>query len=263
MSAKKFVTLTTLLVLIFGGTIVALQKHNRGLREEIAGMSGPGKRAVQLQEDNRRLARLVEQTKQDDASAGQIMAAELRDARGELAEVTRRRAHETKEKLLGAEKKEAVLAANRDPEKGPVRMENLQNLGRGTPASAFQTLGWAAMKGEDDVLAGAVLLERNERAQLQELLAGFSPEARARYQTPEKLVALFIAGDILKKATAEIVEQIAEAPDRVGLMVRVGDKPQAVRLPMQRTGDGWRMAISPGQVQKLIERLRDAPPDRK
>jgi hypothetical protein len=262
MSARKFAIIASLLVLVFGGTFVALQKYNRDLRRQIAELAGPGKRAVQLQEDNRRLKRLVDETRRDGAAAGQIMAAELRDARTELAEVTRKRAQESREKLLTAQKKEVVLAANRDPEKGPVRMENLQNLGRGTPAAAFQTLCWAALKGEDDLLAGSMLIEREDRSHLQELLAGFSLDARARYQTPEKLVALFVAGDILKKATAEIAEQVVESPERVALMVRVGENPKAVRMPMQRTSDGWRLAISSSQVQKLIDRLRDTPPGR-
>ena len=257
MTTKSFAITATVLLVVSGAAIAGLQRYNQELRGKIENLSFPSKQAPRLREENQRLKHLVELAQQGGSAAEEAMTAELANARSELRELQLTRERQVAEKQLRAKAELESLNANRNPENGPVRIENFQNLGRGTPSSAFQTLVWAAVTGEDETLAKAVLIEGNARTQLEELLSSFSPEARAKYQTPEKLVALFLAADIFKSAAAEIREQTSENPDRTILTVRAGDNQRDANIPLQRTLDGWRLAVSDEQVQKLIERLRN------
>lgn len=260
MTTRSFAAATLALLLLSGAAWVGLHKYNQHLRGKIADQAGPAREVPGLRADNARLQRLIAQTQPGGSAAEQAMAAELENARTELRELQQQRERQVAAKSSRAQQERAALDTNRNPETGPVRIEHFQNLGRATPSAALQTLIWAAVTGADDALAASIWLEPASRAQLEELLAGFTPAVRAKYRTPEKLVSIFIAADIFKNAAAEIRRQANDGPDRVILHVRMGDKTREAPLPMLRTADGWRLATTAAQVDKLIARLRDTPP---
>jgi hypothetical protein len=259
MTTKSFAIIATVLLSVSGAAIIGLQRYSRQLRGKIENLSFPSKQAPRLREENQRLKRIVEQTQQSGAAAEQAMAVELEKARTELRELQLARERQVTEKHSRAKADVEFLNANRNPENGPVRIENFQNLGRETPSAAFQTLVWAAITGDDEALAKTIVVEGTARAQLEELLSSLPSEARAKYPTPEKLVALVLTGELFKSAAAEIRGQTNENSDRTILTVRLGENQREAKIPLQRTPDGWRLSVSDEQVQKLIKRLRDTP----
>ena len=259
MTTRSFVITTVALLVLSGVAWTRLHHYNQHLREKIADQARPAGEAPGLREENERLRRLIRQTQAGGGAAEQAMATELENARTELRELKLQRDRLAMEKASRSKQELAALDANRNPETGPVRIEHFQNLGRATPSAAFQTLIWAAVTGADDTLAKSISLEAGSRAQLLALLAGLSPETRAKYRNPENLVSVFIAADIFKGAAAEIREQTNESPDHVTLSIRAGDKPHDARLPMHRSADGWRLAVTETQVENLIARLREKP----
>ncbi len=252
MTSKTFIITICTLLLVFSAAWVGLHKYNNHLREKLAGQRLPSQQMLQLREENARLVRLLVQTDLGTGMAEQAMATELDNTRTELRELKLQRERAATVKSDRNKKEQAALDVNGNPEIGPVRIENFRNLGRASPAAAFQSLIWAAVTGAERELAESIALEPESRTQILELLAGFSPD--------EHLVSVFIAADVFKGAAAGIISQTNDGPDRAILRVHIANKTRDTDIPMRRAGESWQLAITDSQVKELLTRLREAPP---
>ncbi|MEO5960947.1 MAG: hypothetical protein ABIR80_17715 [Opitutaceae bacterium] len=148
---------------------------------------------------------------------------------------------------------------NRDPSQGMVATEHLRAVGHATPGDAFQTLVWAALNGQDELLAGSFSLSDGARAKLETLLAGMDANARKKFTVPESVPALLLAREILKKTLRlQIVSVDATADDtatvHTKITTRVG-RLSSQSFPMRRVNGKWTFAAEDKMIDSMIESL--------
>jgi hypothetical protein len=157
-----------------------------------------------------------------------------------------------------------VVHENGDPEKGMVAFEYYRNLGQATPAATFQTLVWAALNGDDHAAGATFALDAAAQTKASAVIAGLPKTLQARYPTPESLVALFVANDILKSTKAEVVNWKLLDSDHATLTVRLdqianpGAYPQKT-LSLQRTPGGWQFSASEKWIDGIKKNLAVVP----
>lgn len=146
--------------------------------------------------------------------------------------------------------------ANRDPEKGPVRLEHFQDKGRATPGAAFQTAVWAITKGVDDALPPLFAVSPAGREKLRAMLAEMTPAMQARFDPPEKVFGLLFACEVFLDDGFEIGG--ASEPDSAGqvkLLVRRArngrKNMQDKKYPLQLGPGGWQLPITDEMVDAL------------
>ncbi|HWA24946.1 MAG TPA: hypothetical protein VG734_04655 [Lacunisphaera sp.] len=240
----------TVTVVALGVGVVALHLDNARLRPRIDRLKSQRAEAERLRADNRELQAIISGSGTGTAAGVPAIRADLPRARVEVQELERKAREDYIQTQAIAARDAQNLAANRDPERGLVRLEYFENKGRATPAGAFQTFVWAAMRGEDGVLADMITLDDQARARGMVMLAGLSDEVRAKYPTPEKLAALFFADALTAQPSAEVLE--VSFPDARNAVVRVrglADQPQ--KIPMQYGPSGWQIVVPSGMVEKL------------
>ncbi|MEO6568333.1 MAG: hypothetical protein ABIO94_06180 [Opitutaceae bacterium] len=152
---------------------------------------------------------------------------------------------------------QTLFTDNRDPSKGPVRVEHFRNLGQETPAAAFQTVVWASAKKEDSALSSLVDLSPTGREKLNAIASKVE-------STPEKLIGMLLALGIFNDDGYEI--GVASEPNesrQVTLTIRrvpagstnlQGGKKISLRLGEP----GWRLPISDAMIDAIPSFLEQA-----
>jgi hypothetical protein len=131
-----------------------------------------------------------------------------------------------------------------------MRLEHFQNKGQATPAAAFQTFVWAAMKGEDATLAGMIALDHAAREKGTAVVAALPEETRTKYPTPEKLAALFFAAALTGQPSAQVLDVSFPDAQHATVQVRgLTDKTQ--KIPMQLGPQGWQIVVPVGMAERL------------
>lgn len=152
-----------------------------------------------------------------------------------------------------------------DPQQSLVPLDQFRNVGRATPGAAFQTMIWAVMSGDDDVLANSIALSAADHAEGIEFLAGLPPELRTKLPTPEHLVGLIFARETLGKVSSmQILDPVAGADaQHVTLRLRVTvPKERTEKFEMELAPYGWRMTAPPGFIsgmKKMLQFIPDTP----
>jgi hypothetical protein len=185
----------------------------------------------------------------------------------ETAQQVRRDIHKTRQEIAGLEAtwlrmtaedrpSEAPFTANRDPQKGPVRVEHFQNVGQATPAAAFQTMIWALAKHEDSALWSLLHISPVGREKLDTI----STKAAS---TPEKLLGMLLALDLLKNDGFEI--GAASDPDASGQVTLTIRRARSGRtnlldkkLPVRPGASGWQLAITDAMIDAMPSSLESA-----
>jgi hypothetical protein len=251
MASKTFkIVLGTVAVLALGGVMVAVRIDNAHMRQQLARLHGQRQQAERTRDENRQLQEIVARAQADTADGARAIHADLLRARTEVEELERK-ARVTHTQMLATSAQDAQnLAINRDPEKGLMRLEHFQDKGAATPAAAFQTFVWAAMKGEDATLAGMITMDSAAREKGMAVVAALPEETRANYATPEKLAALFFAAALTGQPSAQILEVSQSDPQHAVLQVRgLTDKVQ--KVPMQLGAQGWQIVVPVGMAERL------------
>jgi len=213
---------------------------------------------------------------QRQARAGlELEAAELRRSNAALAPVreenTRLKAQAAAPRVEAVPVAAAVEAApaapaveNRDPTQDMVGAEQLQQAGFATPAAAFQTFIWAALKGREDVMAASLYLSETARAQLAGVHGGMDASGRKKFPTPESIAVTFMADEVLEKVLRLHITSVAEtAPGEAKLTARVITRTGRTRsssFPLRQVDGAWRIALSDGNVEGMIQSLRGKEP---
>lgn len=248
--------LLVLFVVAGAVAIGGLHMDNARLRTRVTESRRQRDRLERLREENRRAQELVTQSQTDEAGATRAIHADVTRARGEAAGLEKhaveRHAQVTAKSAADAE----ALADNRDPQKGLARLEHFQNLGQGTPGAAFQTLVWAALKGDSAMLAQVSTVSVSARAKAEALIAGLPESAREQW-SPEKLAAMFFTGAFNEVTAAQVLAEIAKDPQHITLSVRLtgGAKDTTIPLLAQLGANGWQVVFDEkflGVVQKKV-----------
>jgi hypothetical protein len=240
-------------VAVFG--IVRLRQNTARLQRQAAELRQRSHAREELREENRRLQSLSAHVARNDADSVRAIHADLIQARRELAELEQR-AREVRAK---AAERSAAMDANRDPEKALTRLEHFQNLGRGTPGMAVQTLVWAAIKGEDAVLVDALAVTGAEREKAEAFLARLPEASRVKYPTPESLAALAVMGEILRGGALQIVGHTMVDPLHATVRVRTSDEGKEAKLPMRLGPGGWQMVVPEGAITAIERQMSELP----
>lgn len=251
MASRTFnVFLGTVAVLACGGAIVAVRLDNTRVRRQLARLHGEHQQAERVRADNRELQDLVSRAQTDTADGAGAIRADLVRARSEVEELERK-AQAAYARLRATAAQDAEnLANNRNPAAGLVRLEHFQNQGQATPAAAFQTFVWAAMKGQDATLAGMIAMDSAAREKGMAVVAALPGEMQATYPTPEKLAALFFAAALTGQPSAQILEVSQPDSQHAVLQVR-GFTDKVEKIPMQRGAQGWQIVVPAGMTEKL------------
>ena len=234
------------------GAYLHLRNANARLREQLATARIHDEQTAQVRNENREMEALVARAKADESGALRAIQTEVGRVRADVAELERKAEERYAAKLAKDREDKAALAENRDLTKGPVLLENCRNVGRATPVDALQTLIWAGMKGDDELVASMIALDGKTRAMVAALLAVLPARAREKYPTPEKLAALVFADVLMNVSAFQVVGQKAVDSQRVALTVaKLSGK--TADIVMELGPNGWQVATTD---KKIFEQFK-------
>ena len=250
-----------------GAVPAFLHLSNAQMRQRIAARQQRNQTATRLRADNAELKDTLARAGSGESAAMGAIHADVMRARVEIAEWEKRAVERNQQLTAKASAESVALDINRDPRTGLTRLEHFQNLGQATPVAAFQTLAWAALKGDDKTLAQMSTVSAPARAKAQELIAGLPESARGQW-SPEKLAAMFFTGALGEVTAAQLLTESAQDPQHVALSVRLnsGGKDATIPLLVQLGANGWQVVFDEkmlGAVQKKIAHAEVPPPDKK
>jgi len=256
----KLVMMTLLPLIVAAGTagLFALRRNNARLQQHLSSLRQQNAHMIQVAAENERTRDLVARAQAGEAEAAQEIRSELAQARAEMVDLQKSAEERRAKKTAVTAAAESALATNRDPEKGFVRIENFSNTGRGTPATAFQTLVWAAAKGDDDTLASTLALTGAAREKADALIAALPADAQSKYPTPEKLVALFLASLLLNQTAVQIEGQTASDAQHITLIVSSADGGKTNNFSFISSVVGWQLVVPDKVIDQVQNQLRGA-----
>ena len=254
--------LATVTVVVAAG--LALQQQAAiELRDEVELLRESTRDFARVRAENLRLA------------AARVAAAELETLRADRAAVVRLRGEidalqkrgdelppRAKAAPAAVQDIAAVSAAPRTPIMDEVVPAKLwTNAGRATPAAALETTLWAAAGGDVDVLASGLVFDAQARAKAEAIFAGLPDGVRARYGSPERLIAMLTARDVPLEG-AHIIDTKARKGNLAGLGAQLLDASGTTRmvfLVLRQDGPEWKLVVPTSAVEKYARMLAGGP----
>jgi hypothetical protein len=253
--SAPFKSLLVALALVVGGaSLTLLHLDNRRLQRRVAEAATRNREVARLHDDNARLDRLLAAQREGADSARARVRQDVEQLRTEIAALERKAEHERAARLAITARETAMLEANRDPRQGPARLEFFQNRGQATPSAAFETLVWAALKGNESTLADVTTLNSATRAKAEQLLAQLPADSRAQW-TPQKLGQLWFTGLFTELPSLEILGETLVAADEASLQIRLRDGAEE-KLALRLTPTGWKVLIPTAAFDHLSKKLQ-------
>ena len=247
--------LLALLAILGAEVILRLQQETSRLSQQLAILRRRHEKVLQLRADNARTQEIIVDEAQKDSTARQLIRAEVEKLRREIAE-REAAAEERREKNHAIA---ATVEANRDPTIGLVRMENFRNVGGGTPSAALQTLIWAAMKGDDQLLASMLTFDESARAKAQALLAGLPDAVRQNYSSPEQLASVGFADLITGHDAARFSDMKTWDSQHATIALSFDQTAAGYPLTMQAGQNGWQLMITDTMMPEFERFIRGIP----
>lgn len=250
------IALVVLAVGTGGAAIVFLHVNNAQMRQRLAARQLLSQTVTRLRADIAESKATLARTQGDESAARDAIHTDVMRARAEEAEWEKRAAERNQQMTAKAAAESAAIDVNRDPKKGLTRLEHFQNLGQASPGATFQTLAWAALKGDEATLAQVSTVSAAARAKAEAMISALPESGRARW-TPEKLAAMFFTGALGEVTAAQVLAEEAKDPQHVALSVRLmgGGKEAIIPLVAQWGSNGWQIIFDEkmlGAVQKKI-----------
>jgi hypothetical protein len=245
---RKGITIvaTVAVLVVTAAGLVRLRQNTARLRFEAAELRRTTAGVGRLRGENRTLHRITTEAGAD------AVRVQLMKARVELAGLERAAAERGGERASRAE----GVGLNRDPENGPTPLEHFQNAGRGTPERAFQTIGWAALKGESAVLADALWVSGPTRQKAESLHARLPDAARSEFPTVESLVAVAVAGELLRSGSVHILGHTTVDARNAIVDISLDEGQKATRLPLRLGSAGWQLVVPEAAVDGLERQMK-------
>jgi len=133
-----------------------------------------------------------------------------------------------------------------------------KDAGRVTPEATVETVLFAAMGGDLETLANAVVFNDAIKAQAATWFEGLPDATKREYGTPEKVIALMMAKDAGSLAGMQILGKREDGANDAVVRVRVGDdqgKMKDDKFEMRRSPDGWRLLVPDKAVEKYARQV--------
>jgi hypothetical protein len=233
-----WVALTALAITVAGALLLQRFALDE-LRAEVATARQESQRLAAVRAEHQRLAALGS-------------AAELETLRAEHAALEQRRALSATAAAATATPAAPVVVATTDDGMRPAA--TWLNVGRATPATAAETLLFAASTGNLDTMADGIFLDPASRTKAQALWEGLPDTTHQHYSSPEKLVALFVTRNTGEIAAMQVLRAEETAPDAARVQLRLqNDQGERKEMDFQfrRSDDGWRLVVP----EKLIDNI--------
>ena len=259
----KALTIVLLVLLFAAGAfgLIRLRGHRANLEKELAALQRQQRALAAARQENERLQTVSAQTTRTDPMAIGERQTEVERLRREVTELEQRALNRSEQLKATRAAETSSLATNRNPELGMTRLEHFGNVGRATPRAAFQTLVWAAMKGDDRVLATALAMPEPAREKADALLARLPEDARKKYPTAESLAAIAVAGEMLKGGALELPGETFRDATHAVIQIRTQNSAKEARLPMQLGPGGWQFVVPERAIDGMGRRLAGNEPD--
>jgi len=247
--------LAVVLLTVAAATLGLLHWQNGRIRGRIAEMRRRSGSAEGVRQENAALRDLLARLKTGKVGADQAIQGDLIRMRREVADLEKRAAEQYARRADQAAAFARALETNRDPSKGLTRLEYFQNLGQSTPSTAFQTVAWAALKGDDGALAKGLTLSEAARSRAEALIASL-PESTRAPLTPDKIAALAVTGLFSEMPAAQVVGETLSDPQHATLVVSVPGQATNAKIPLQLGASGWQVVVGEGQIKVLEQRIK-------
>jgi hypothetical protein len=143
-----------------------------------------------------------------------------------------------------------------------VPVEVMGNVGRATPRAAGQTEAWAVQHGDVDTAASLLTFAPEERAKLEAVIAALPENLREQYGTPERLMAMVMAGTPRPIAGVQILEEKEQGSDDFVQQIQLkyaDGRTRSDELTFHRDAEGWKRVVSPATVDRVIAALKNGP----
>jgi hypothetical protein len=229
-------------LLVAGSGLLVFQHQSQArLRDEIASLRRHTSQIVRLQREHQRLAGLLVPQEELD---------NLRNGRQELARL-RLQLVNLRTRVQIEALAQSVHSVPRPLAPGMVPIENLVDAGAGTPTAAAQTFFWAIAQADPDAMVNQLVFSEASRAKAEKLLAALDDDTRAKINTPEKLMALYLVGLLGRVSGMQVSDQEDQGTDRAVWNVKLqmaSGRLKDYSFPVQRSADGWREEIPAGMV---------------
>jgi RNA polymerase sigma factor (sigma-70 family) len=253
MSTTKIAAGVAGIVAIAAATFaVRQQKAVADLRTEMSALREQATTTAALREENRKLATEVVAVR-DTAAAEHNELVKMRAEREAFL------------KTLAAKSSSIPRVDRPSTPEGPgdntVRtsvmtpMDLMANVGRATPSATAQTIAWGLQHADYKTVAEALVFEPADRAKLEALIAGLPEAARAKYNTPEEIVALIMAGASKPIAGVQMLSREQPNPDteihHAEWQYQDGELRKA-DITFHRDGENWKQVVSATTVDRVI-----------
>jgi len=134
--------------------------------------------------------------------------------------------------------------------------------GRDNPRAAFESVLWAASRGEVDPLVGLLGYTPEMRARADALFAQLPAPSQQEYGSPGKVIATLLAGSFPKDASSMTALGESDAGNGAALLMRVersGGQAKSTLFQFHRAADGWQLMVPPGVMANLEKTLTGVP----
>ena len=256
-STKAKLGLAAILMAAVSTPLVLQHQTNTRLQEELSALRQQNAQLEQWRQENPRPAA---QNTED--------TAQRKNERDELlrlrAEVTALRAQAEASKTRAAALR-PTTGPGSEPATPLVPAESWANVGFASPVDSFQTLHWARVRRDTNVIANSLAWsDERTRDQIESLFAAAPESVRQRYGTADAyILSLFDhpTPDDSRRVTGFRVlgENIGDTEATIFIEEQIADGRTHVReMNFVRIGDGWRQALEfdrPG-VSKLGKALQ-------
>lgn len=231
-------------------------RANADLRAEMAALRQQTGLLETVRADHVRLTRAA-----SELETLRVATAEFASVRREASELRQRNA----ELSAQLSRQSEMTAAHPSTEgrnalaPGMLPAEAWRNVGHATPEAAFQTLLWAAMGGDLELIARSLHLTEEVRAKADALFARLPGTLRTQFGTTEQMVASFLSSDVpfagMKVEGAEFQDQNRILLDTQWQYVD-GRVQQNPLLFVRGSNGSWSQVLAPRILEKWDAMLR-------
>ena len=148
MSKPFKLVLAALAVLIGAVGLTLFHLENRRFERRVASGADIARKVARLREDNARLQQNLAEHPPSKGSTDSAVRREVEQLRAEIALHEQKAGQQYAARAARASHDATAIEINRDPRLGLTRLEYFQNRGRATPSAAFETMVWAALRGD-------------------------------------------------------------------------------------------------------------------
>jgi hypothetical protein len=233
-----------------GALFMRERRQGAHLREKMGRLAGVAIERSRLESENRRLRAAIGRA-EDSAKARDGRAD--RDGTQTLVDALQLRVRELK-LALGQDADPVWPAGARVAPAGDWAF-----VGSASPADTLESVLWSARTGNVDRLAGLIAFEPKARDEAAAMFAGLPDEARAQFESPEKVVATYVA--------AQMPEGYVAFAALAGGTTDPGTAFQSVRIQDAKGGQhdlwfkfgrsdgGWRLLVPESVVARYASQL--------